>query len=462
MICANENTKNLISFSSFSQKCSKLFLSKIAYFILFLLACTIVLTQSEVIGTVIFLLIICLALCLCDDLTTTTLPFLLLCVFVTRCYDSFDVFIKFIPLAAPILFSLIFRYIFYRKKIVIGKSFFGLIVVSTALILGGVGFISPSDYFKPSSLFYIFFLGIGMTIFYIIFKSNLYNIQRYNMKNKIITLFYISGLLSCVIILFIQYLSETKSYLESYILWQPGNNLSTFLLFAIPCPFYFARKNIMHIFSAILFYVCIIVSQSRGGIVMGTILLVICLITYSLEDKKHRITYFFILFLAILSFFIFKNSIFSHFNSDPFSYFIDLDDPRFQMMKRGLGNFYKYPIFGHGLGHTGNIDIYNPVKGAMEWYHMMIPQIVAGLGIIGVFAYGYQFYLRCKITLVSLKNSNGCHRSATITLFLSYLGVLLMSQVNPGLFCPFPYSIMAVMIFTVLEEDPPIKLKIKR
>jgi hypothetical protein len=150
-------------------------------------------------------------------------------------------------------------------------------------------------------------------------------------------------------------------------------------------------------------------------------------------------------------------------NYESLSSFFNINDPRVQMMKRGLGNFNKYPIFGHGLGYTGNTDIYNPVKGAMEWYHMMIPQIVAGLGIIGVLAYGYQFYLRCKITLISLKSNTGNNRVATVTLFLSYLGVLLMSQVNPGLFCPFPYSIMAVMIFTLLEEDPPIKIsKIKR
>ena len=36
-------------------------------------------------------------------------------------------------------------------------------------------------------------------------------------------------------------------------------------------------------------------------------------------------------------------------------------------------------------------------------------------------------------------------------LFLCYGGLLLMSQTNPGEFCPFPYEMLAVMIFVIIE-----------
>ena len=461
MDCADCKRSLPDSFYNLSRTCSKIFLSNITYLLLFIIASIIVLTQSEVIGAVIFVLLISAILVLCDDLIATTLPFLLLCVFVTRCYDSFDTFIKFIPIAVPALFSIFFHFIVFKRKLVIGNTFNGLIAVSISLVTGGIGYISTSDYLKPSSLFYITFLGIAMVVFYLLFKSHIVTIKNYDIKKKLISILYVTGFLACVVSFYIDYLSKTGYQSEHYI-WQPGNNLSTFLLFALPCPFYFARKNILHILSAFVFYGGIILSRSRGGILMGAILLFICFITYAISDRKHRIIYIITLLLLISLFFVFTDNILGYFSDKSFSYFFDFDDPRIQMMKRGLKGFFEYPIFGHGLGHTGNTDIYNPVKGAMEWYHMIIPQIIAGLGLVGILAYGYQFYLRLKTTFNYVKSNSGKKRFAAITLFMSYVGVLLMSQVNPGLFCPLPYSLLAVMIFATIDsETKTINLKQK-
>ena len=96
---------------------------------------------------------------------------------------------------------------------------------------------------------------------------------------------------------------------------------------------------------------------------------------------------------------------------------------------------------------------------------MIIPQVVAGLGLVGILAYGYQFYLRLKTTFTYVKSSSVKHSFAAITLFMSYIGVLLMSQVNPGLFCPFPYSLLTVMIFATFDGQTTainLKTKIKR
>ena len=61
-------------------------------------------------------------------------------------------------------------------------------------------------------------------------------------------------------------------------------------------------------------------------------------------------------------------------------------------------------------------------------------------------AYGYQAFGRFKIWLKTKDPQN-------TALFLSYVGLLLMSQVNPGEFCPLPYEFLAVMIFVLLESD---------
>jgi len=36
---------------------------------------------------------------------------------------------------------------------------------------------------------------------------------------------------------------------------------------------------------------------------------------------------------------------------------------------------------------------------------------------------------------------------------MSYMGLFLMSQVNPGEFCPMPYAALAVTFFIIMEKD---------
>lgn len=438
-------------FIEISHKCSNVFLSNYFFIALFILACTITITQNEVIGAVIFAMIICLALIICDDIFATTLPFLLLCVFVTRCYDSFDIFIKFAPLAIVAIFSILFHFIVFKQKIIIGNTFLGLVAVSLALLCGGIGYIDPKNYFCSSSLYYTIFLGIGMTIFYLLFKSQLLVTRKYSASKKLATILYIMGAFACVVVLFIVYQARLQSLSHNNIIYQPSNNLSTFLLFALPCPFFFARTNRLHIISPFLFYFCILIIHSRGGILMGTILLSVCIILFAIYDRNNRIIYIITLSVFICITSIVALSYFEKIFDYTITNFFNFNDPRVLMMTRGLKGFPKYPIFGHGLGHTGNLDLYSPVKGAMKWYHMIIPQIVASLGIIGILAYGYQLFLRIKTVINAIKIETNRDRCATIALFLSYIGVLLMSQVNPGLFCPLPYSLIAVMIFAVLD-----------
>ena len=141
-----------------------------------------------------------------------------------------------------------------------------------------------------------------------------------------------------------------------------------------------------------------------------------------------------------------------------FASFFDSGDSRIGLFRRMIRDFKSNPIFGAGLGNTGNTDLYNPVKGAMVWYHMWLPQIVGSLGLVGIAAYGYQLVARVRIYL---KNPDFVNR----TFFLSYLGLLLMSQVNPGEFCPVPYAMLAVTCFALIEspeDDMPIGELFKR
>ena len=133
-----------------------------------------------------------------------------------------------------------------------------------------------------------------------------------------------------------------------------------------------------------------------------------------------------------------------------FTNVVDDGEARVGLLKRSFADFKSNPVFGVGLGYTGNEDLYNPVKGAMNWYHMWLPQIWGSLGIVGLLCFGYQLFLRIKLAFTR-------REFPEVTLSLCYAGLLMMSQVNPGEFCPFPYALIATVIFILLEPPPKAK-----
>jgi hypothetical protein len=236
---------------------------------------------------------------------------------------------------------------------------------------------------------------------------------------------------------------------------QAKNNLSTFLMFAIPCPFFFASKNRLHMISPIIMLAAIFLSQSRGGIIFGTIELLMCYILFAIVDKRNRYIYIAITVIALASTAYFFNDIVSTIlNKKSFSDLINENEARYRLLPRAWEGYMQNSMFGHGLGYRGNTDLYSPKAGALTWYHMMIPQIVGSLGSIGMFAYGYQLVLRSKAVIKGMFTPD---KLVILALGMSYVGVLLMSQVNPGLFCPLPYSLMTVMIFALIDDKPTVK-----
>lgn len=66
------------------------------------------------------------------------------------------------------------------------------------------------------------------------------------------------------------------------------------------------------------------------------------------------------------------------------------------------------------------------------------------MGLVGVFAYLFNFYTRLKVLRQSRK-------SGTVIFAVSYFAILLMSLTNPGVFCPFPEAAMLILMFAVAE-----------
>ena len=433
--------------------------------ILFLLACLVVIFEVEIYGAALFLFVACIMMVISSRLTDAMFPVMLLAVFVTKLYDLLgnEVYkaqlMQIIWIVVPVLAAVIFHFIYYRKPFKVGRSFWGLCAISVALILGGVGTIPATDYFS-GALFYVLGLGVGMMAFYLLVKSQF----DADSGREVLRVMYIMGLFACfcIVMFYVRGWDEFVSTRE-FIYFQSKNNLSTFLMLAMPIPVFFAVKNPLHMLSTLAMYICMIFSGSRGGLLMGTVELFIILVAYVIfypKNIKQRI-------IAISSSVVVAAAVvccipliaklngvsgesgetilnISELIEKLKSYLVREDEVRFRVLERTGDDFKSNPLFGVGMGYTGNEDIWSSKAGAMNWYHMWFAQVFAGLGIVGILAYGYQLIDRIIIFFKNINNLN-------LTLMLSYVGLFLMSQVNPGEFCPVPYAMLGVTFFIIME-----------
>lgn len=440
------------------------------------LAALFVVLQAEVVGAVVMLMLISALLVVCDDALAAMLPFLSLCIMVLQCYDSFDTFIRFIWLAPIPIGAIIFHFVSYAKPFKRGFSLWGILAVSVATTLGGLGTIDPNEYFAPIALFYVVGLGFGMAGAYMLIKSQLSVPKEYDLREKFTDIMYIAGLLACFqmfeiygeyIVKNIIYFSDNdmlhifsrmsfsellafasgNDYNYIALALQPGNNVSTFIMLSMPFVFYRAAKgNKLHLLTALLFAASLLATKSRGGILCGGIEFLLCLVFAAVITDSRVWKWIFSVTTAVICVAGIYIVLDIGFWKILYS-IISTKESRARLIKRSLEDFASNPIFGKGLGCRDNFDLYAGKKGTIIWYHMMIPQIVGSMGTVGILAYGWQFFTRVYLTVKKYSHY-------VLTLAMSYVGLLLMSQVNPGEFCPLPYGLVAVMLFILIENEP--------
>ena len=421
--------------------------------LLFLLALLFAWFKWYVAGAVAFALIASLELVFCSDLSVPAFPLLLLSVIVLPCYDSFNTFVRYAWVIPIFLVAFFYNVIVYREKMKIGRTFFGQIAVTVALMVGGTGFIAREDLLSPMSLFYVLTLGIGMILVYLLLKSRFSRFNVYGIFGRVAPAMYLVGILCCVVILlytlrdnpaepvFFDRVLRNLLYEE----FRASNNLSTVLMLAMPFPVWYALKqHPVHILSCFVFYFAIVTSGSRAGVILGAVDLFICFLCWLryCGPVSKKIGSFCGPVLILLGLIALNRFVTVH------AEFGIVNDGEFRAKAIGISieQFREHPIFGIGLRNHALDEIYQPKKGALCWFHMYFPQIFASMGLFGFFSYLLQLLLRSTLIF---KRKRGPVRS---TLGLSYIGLFLMSQLNPGEFCPFPYAVMAIAVFVMLEQ----------
>lgn len=419
--------------------------------ILFAVAGVITVFDAEIQGLIIFAFTICFILIVCDDLIATTMPFLLVALTLIKCYDSYNVFINYVWVGIPVVFSLLFHFIFYRRKIVIGKCFWAILAVSISITIGGLGFLPLENYLTLVGFYYIFGLGFGMLFIYVLLSTYLRARPEYSLSEKITNIMLIMGLFA-VFMIGSYYLKniDTVSATHSIIYMQWRNNISTFFMFAMPFAFYRAVKNPSFVLIGILFYGCILLTGSRGGLLFGGIEFLMCIALLLGSNKRQRLPYIVILVGILLAVLFYFQDLYSFFGETFDRLILALrgndKEVRVGLFARAFRDFKSNPIFGTGIPYFGNRDVFHNAKFALCWYHCEPLQIIGSLGLVGAAAYIYQGLTRLYILLVKRTTA------FNVAVAVAYLGVEMMSLVNPGVFCPVPYLFLVTMLIVIVEK----------
>ena len=427
------------------------------FFILFqlLLAVAVTTFNFEVVGAILFLLILLAVLFAAKDVTKTTLPFLLLTMVVIKLYDSYDTFLnkKMIPLLAALavltalcMLAFFKRNLTYQKR---GPSFYGVFAVAVAVTLGGFGTIKPEAYLSGTSLYYTIGLGFGMVLAYWLINGCCKNDENNSLGESFVLVMTVVTLFGSFMV-FEYYLENIKLVLakDGIIPFQWRNNVSTFLMFGLPFPFYYSRKKWEVSFIGWAGYLALLLGGSRGGLLFGTVEMGLCVLLTLIFDKKHRRHNLIVLGAIAVVLAAFGRRLVPFFRYT-LERIVDYKEnkTRFGLFERATEDFRANRVFGSGLANWNNRDIHPSKRGALCWYHSAPFQIIGSFGIVGVVCFSLRFVTRLWV-IVSRVNH------FTLTMAVSFLGVTMMSLVNPGEFCPLPYELITTMIFILLEKTP--------
>lgn len=388
------------------------------------------------------LLLLSAGLLFLRDTRYLTLPFLELCLLFIFCYDSFDVFIRYAPFLPIPLVALAVHIIRLRPRFAVGPTLPALAAVAVATMLGGIGMIPVADYLRPAALGYTVGLGPGLVATYLILK----NTQRSALDRDMLADDLLCwGLTAAAIVFWYNvplFLQNGVAQLFSGPQW--SNNIATMLMIAMPAAFIARERRLYRYALAFLMFAACMLAGSRGGqLFVGVELVVCCLWAWRTEEHPVRRLWsrlFFLYALLLVGYLAYVLLL----NLRALG-FLNPGEARWPLLARGFEDFLQNPLFGSGLGYRGNADLYSGKKGTINWYHMSVAQIVGGLGLCGSFAWAYQLAARCRVAARAW-------RDRSFGFLLCYLGLFLMSLVNPGEFCPVPYAFLAVLFFVAIEN----------
>ena len=411
-------------------------------------------------GFILIVLIASFALVVVDD-AQPMFPLLFFVPFCISDTKNIAQYYSLLPFLAILIAALIFHFIFYRpKKFTAGEGFYSQIAVSVALILGGCTSVLANRYL--GALSYTLLLGVGVLFVYTVFRNYIKNskIDSYDYMAK--TLMYMG--LVMVLQIFTYYaryrfgtdISTWNAYEWINLGWGIDNNAATLLLVAAPATFYLSTKShrpFPFLLLGFVQYAAIILSFSRGSILVALVTapFVVLLTLWKAENKWET---FAVCAAAVMFVFVAILALYKQINAMTAQIFVDgiSSNSRVALYLEALECFKNHPLFGVGGGYSGTNYENHVAEVVFYWFHSTPFEIIGGYGLLGIAAYGYNYYKRIKVTTKDMFKD-----SFTQFIILSVIGFELYSLVDTGTFVPIPnmfiiFALMALMEF-VQQND---------
>ena len=445
-------TKEVHMISSFFKKgqaaATAVWSSKYYLPALLALAAIATVTQTSFECMCLFVLVAVLMLIFCGDLMSILAPVCFTLQISVEYYRDYSQLVPYMMYAiVPFAIALIFNLIYYRRRLVFGRFTGPYIAVSLALILGGAGTISAQDYLKPISLYYMLGLGLGQLVLYILVCARLENGRSYDRAERLAETVYAAGLLF-VVVIFSFYAHNFDRFLEKggVLFFKPRNYITTMLLMCMPMTCALVRRSNLYLLGMALMYLAMVMSGSRSGLLFGSVLLLLCALYIYIYNKRSRRLYNWLFGAALLLAAAAAVIVVPELYAARIKNAAAGDKTRIEFIRRGIDNFLSHPVLGIGIGSTKDIEIFKAyVPGSLVFYHNALIQIISSTGLLGIFSYGWMLAARIKTLLRERRSSFACAAA------LSYLGILMMSMTNPGIFCPFPELGLLTLMFVFLE-----------
>lgn len=344
-------------------------------------------------------------------------------------------------LAVPIVLAIALHLFIHYKRFRGGRMLLPQIAVAVALVCGGIFFISAEQYFRIESVYYVLFLGVGMVLLYIWFRSSVSSNEHYDCRERLMESFYALGIFCAFSIL----CQALRMYLAMGVVFQSyswANDIGDMMLFAIPAAFYFARKSYIHVLVGAVFYGLIFLTSSLSAIAVGGVLFAACFVYLAVVRPSHRRLTLLLLGLVTVGGVLL--GWYALHRAGGFSAFLATESSgRLDLIAGAWRQFLSAPVFGVGIGTPNDTaQLYMTV----DWTHNFIFQVLGSMGLVGLLAYGYQLYGRARLIFAKRNAFHGA-------VGLIYFGLLAISMFQPGEFCPMPYALMSMMLFVVLETS---------
>lgn len=426
--------------------------------------------QELIFGGVI-LLLACVGCYVCTDLRFLMMPFMSLIFLVTLehspnvpNYSRF--YLEPLPLMlilffAVLLFFSIGWFVFQNRHLAKpiawrGKAFFSMAIFCGGLFLNGLftRYYTIADTLYPIS-FLLSMLGV-----YALFAA----FVRFDEETTeyFMTCLLSVGLIICAELLLgylaggIRFDENGDVVKESVMLgWGIWTAIGGMLVFLMPVSFYFAhshRRGWIYFLIGMLEYFCILLSQSRGALLFGTGILMLCLGILVTHGENRRINRVFVGCIAVVGI-LFGCLFWDRLSSvlrNYLRYGLD-DNGRFEKWRVGWNYFLENPIFGSGFYTPFDYggwqkDVYPYL------YHNTPIQLLSSCGIVGMAAYLYHRY--CTIW-VALKQTNICK----IFLGLSVLGLVSFSLLDVLFFNTYPTILYSLMLLFMEKSDEIFQMK---